>query len=144
LTRFRFRLETVLAWRKAQLEAEEFRLQGLIAERVRLEQAIAEVHSACAKAEREIRAAGSVTGAELASLSRWREAARAQVEALDRERETCERNAAAQRDRIAAARQRCRLLERLKDRSLEEWNHENQRQMDEFASEAYLARWNAH
>jgi flagellar biosynthesis chaperone FliJ len=119
------------------------RLRAILAERVRLDGAIAEVQSARLEAERNIRAAGTVTGAELAALGRWRDAARARTAALVREREGCERKLAAQRDRIAAARQRCRLLERLRDRRLDEWNRENQRQMDEFASEAYLARWNS-
>ena len=40
------------------------------------------------------------------------------------------------------ARRRCRLLERLKERRLAEWTTARDRELDELASESYLAKWN--
>ena len=39
------------------------------------------------------------------------------------------------------ARRRCRLLERLKDRRLAEWSKARDRELEELASESFLARW---
>ena len=39
------------------------------------------------------------------------------------------------------ARRRCRLLERLKERRLADWTAERNRQLEEVASESFLARW---
>jgi hypothetical protein len=39
------------------------------------------------------------------------------------------------------ARRRCRLLERLKERRLAEWTSARDRELEEVASESFLARW---
>ena len=143
MTRFQFRLDSVLAWRRAQLEAEEFKLRQLLDGLVRIERAAGELEAVRLSEERRVIGAGTVTGAELWSLAAWREAARVQAGALAREREVRLREIAGQRERIAVARQRCRLLERLREKRLAEWSREIERQLDAFASEAYLARWNA-
>jgi hypothetical protein len=40
------------------------------------------------------------------------------------------------------ARRRCRLLEKLKERRRAEWEKARDRELEELASESFLARWN--
>lgn len=141
MTRFRFRLESVLAWRASQLEAEELRLRQLVEARAAVEREMAEVEAGRREAERQVRGAANLTAADLWALSAYREAARAQTAALDARRREREAQVAAQRERIAAARSRTRLLERLRQRRFEEWQYQGSREMEQFAADAYLARW---
>jgi hypothetical protein len=48
---------------------------------------------------------------------------------------------AARQARIVEARRRARLLEKLRGRRLEEWRIAGEREMENFAAEAFLARW---
>jgi hypothetical protein len=52
------------------------------------------------------------------------------------------RKLAAQEAAMLEARRRCRLLERLKERRGGEWRMAENREVDELASESYIARWN--
>ena len=142
MTRFVFRLEPVLGWRKAQLEAEEFRLKQMLAERERLEREIADVEAARLEAERQVRGAEVVAATDLWALGAYRKAAGARAEAMARRLAEHAAGIRAQRERIGVARQRCRLLERLKERRLADWLYANGREMENFAGDAYLARWN--
>lgn len=141
MTRFRFRLESVLKWRAIELETEESRLRGLLELRNRSVRAREENEAALADAERKVLAAAAVTGAELWALSGYREASRERAATLEAECRERERDAAVQREKVRDARQRCRLLERLRERRMAEWTAGNQRELDAFATEAYLARW---
>jgi hypothetical protein len=40
------------------------------------------------------------------------------------------------------ARRRCRLLERLRERRWTEWQLARDRELEELASDSYLAQWN--
>lgn len=141
MTRFRFRLESVLGWRRAQLEAEEFRLQPLLEAVARVEREIAAIDQARSVAEGEVRASGAVSAPELWALSAYREAAQARAVSLAARRRECGVEVERQRERIAAARRRCRLLERLRERRLGDWEYQQIRELDTFASDAFLARW---
>jgi flagellar export protein FliJ len=141
--RFRFPLESVLGWRRAQLDAEENRLRGLAAARLRLEGEMAGIEHERAEAERNVRAAQAVPAAELWALSAWRQAARSRLAALALRLRECDAEAARQRERVAAADRRCRLLERLRERRLGEWEYGEARELETAASDAYLARWKA-
>jgi flagellar FliJ protein len=141
VTRFRFRLESVLAWRAAQLEAEEQRLRQLVEERAAVERGMAEVEAARMEAERQVRRAGDFAAADLWALAAYREAARLRTAALAVRLRECEDRITAQRERVAAARRRTRLLERLRERRFEEWRYLENREMEQFAGDAFLARW---
>ena len=52
-----------------------------------------------------------------------------------------EQDLARQRQTMLEARRRYRLLERLRDRRWEEWRAAASRELENFASESYLAQW---
>ncbi len=141
MTRFRFRLESVLAWRTAELHSEELRLRQLLETRAGVEREMAAVESARLEAERLVRTADGVTAADLWALSSYRGVSRSRSAVLAARLRECQAAATAQREHIAAARRRARLLERLRERRLEEWKYLESREMEQFAADAYLARW---
>src|SRR5690349_3098010 len=138
---FQFSLERVLSWRRTELRAEEARLAPLVAERGRLEAAHAEIVRAHAHAREDLLACGPVNGAELEALAHYRTRLEKQKIAVEQKTRECRERIATQQARIVDAQRRARLLEKLRGRRLEEWRRAGEREMENFAGEAYLARW---
>jgi len=141
VTRFHFRLQKVLEWREKQLELEEARLKQQAAALASLDQARAELRSAGLQAEFELRASAMVQGRDLAALAGFRRYVQVRGRELAERRATAQKSLEAQKDVMLEARRRCRLLERLKDRRLSEWQAAGNRELDQLASESFLARW---
>jgi flagellar export protein FliJ len=138
---FQFSLERVLSWRRTELRAEEARLGPLVAERARLEAAHVEIVRAHAHAQEDLLSSGPVSGAELEALAHYRVRLEKQKIAVEQNARQCGERIAAQRARIVETQRRARLLEKLRGRRLEEWRSEGERETENFAGEAYLARW---
>jgi len=143
MTRFEFRMEGVLNWRRTQMEAEESRLKQLVAERGGIDREIASLDAERALAELRVRETRMIPAPELWALEGYRLGARNRGLALEERRRECERCVAAQRGKVAEARRRFRLLDRLRERRWAEWQYLEQRERENLAGDAYLARWNA-
>ncbi len=141
MTRFHFRLQKVLEWREKQLELEEARFQRQMAEVAEIDGARAALQAAEFDAEMEIRRGGSVLGQELAALSGYRRFAHLRMSQLAADRAQAVSRLSEQERTMMEARRRCRLLERLKQRRLAEWESARDKELDEMAAESYLARW---
>ncbi len=139
---FHFPLETALAWRKTRLEAEEAAFARLAAERERLAAEARENREAGARAEREITQAPAATALDLWALEGYRQAVVTRARALEEQLRAAGTRLAAQRARLEEARREFRLLENLKDRRRAEWLREADREIENFAGDSYLARWN--
>lgn len=139
---FRFPLEKVLEWRRTQLQVEEARFKQQMAEIAGLDRAREGLEAAGSQAEMEVRGGGAVAGRELAALGGYREHLQQRRREIAGQRAECERKAAAQEAVMLEARRRSRLLERLRERRLEEWRRASDRELEELASEAFLARRN--
>ena len=138
---FRFSLEKILSWRRTELQAEEARLAALFAERSRLDGAREQIRAARDSASSRLIEAGTIDGADLASLSGFLRRMENELIALDRQRAQSGEAILKQRVRVVEFHRRVRLLEKLKDRRLGEWRLAWQRETDSLASEAFLARW---
>jgi hypothetical protein len=141
MRRFQFSLERVLSWRRTGLRAEEARLAPLVAENRRLEAAHLEIAGAHARAQRDLLASGPVDGSELEALAHYRARLEKQKSLVEHKAQQCRERIAAQQARIVEAQRRARLLEKLRGRRLEEWRIAGEREMENFAGEAFLARW---
>jgi len=141
MTAFRFPLERVLAWRRTQLEMEEARYRQCLDAVAALDHARAELEASGIQAEVQVRAWRPVAGGDLVALGAFRHAVRAREQQIAKRRAESAQAAAAQLKIMLEARRRCRLLERLKERRLDEWQAANDRQMEELAAESFLARW---
>jgi flagellar export protein FliJ len=141
VTRFQFRLQRVLEWREKQLELEDARFKQQVAAIASLEQARADLQSAGLQAEMQLRSSEAISGHDLSALAGFRRYIQTQSRDLDARRAEAQKNLEAQQKVMLEARRRCRLLERLKDRRLAEWQAACDRELDELASESFLAGW---
>jgi hypothetical protein len=138
---FQFRLETVLGWRRLHLDLEETRLQRLFEELRQVDLAEDRLDAEKAEADRAVLYSASVEAQELAALDRHRLHVARVKERLRQERADCQRRIAAQREQVLKAERDVRLLEKLRERRLVEWQTAADREQEALASELFLARW---
>ena len=138
---FRFPLEKVLGWRRAELDLAELKFQRLTAAVAAVDQALAELETAGIRAEILVRDWSPVCGRDLAALGSFRLHVRKKNAELAARRVECEARLAAGRGEMLEARRRLRLLERLRDRRFEDWRLARDKELEELAAESYLARW---
>lgn len=138
---FRFPLERVLDWRQSELELAEIKFQQLTAALAAVDKARAELETAGIRAEILVRDWSPVCGRDLAALGSFRLHVKKKNEELAAQRAACADRLAAGRNAMLEARRRFRLLERLKERRLEDWRVARDKELEELASESYLARW---
>jgi hypothetical protein len=141
MTPFRFSLQRVLDWRRTQMELEEARLRQQAAAIADLDRARAELEAEGIAAEIAVREWSPLRGSELAALGSFRVGVRLKEGRIAALRAARERDLAGQRQAMLEARRRYRLLERLRDRRLEEWRAAADKELEDFAAEGYLARW---
>jgi flagellar export protein FliJ len=141
--RFSFPLHRVMEWRRTEARVEEAKLQRLFAEARGVEARVEELKEQRLAAEKELIAAPSSMGADLAALGTFQRFAIGEQKRLAAKRIECEGRIAAQMQAVAAKRREVRLLEKLKERRQETWRREVSRESDALAEEAYLARWNS-
>jgi hypothetical protein len=140
MQRFQFRLASVLKWCGLQLDLEKSKLQVLFGERNRAIADLARLEECRIEADR-ILASDAVDGQSLTALGNHRSSLQRSGEKIRAAAAERERRIAAQQQCLAEAERRVRLLERLKERRLEEWNHEAALELEALASETFLAKW---
>jgi flagellar export protein FliJ len=139
MTGFQFRLEKVLTWRRTELELAETlfkRQSAMIAE---LDRKRAEWEAAGIAAELQVRASESLDGSDLAALAAFRRHVRACEQGLAAQRTEAGKELERMQQTMLEARRRCRLLERLRERRLAEWQAETDRELEQIAADSYLA-----
>lgn len=141
MTIFRFPLQKVLEWRRTQLEIEEARFQQAAESVAELDRALAAWEAAGVSAEVELRTHPSVAALELEALGEFRLHVGRREQEVATQRVARLRHLAERENAMVEARRRCRLLERLRDRRLAEWSKARDRELEELASESFLARW---
>ena len=142
MKRFSFPLDRVMEWRRTEARVEEAKLERMFAERRALDARAAELNGERLEAEKTLIAAAASTGEELAAVSAFQRFSVAEQKRLAAQRVECEGRIAAQVQTVAAKRRDVRLLEKLRERGLEKWRREVNRESEALAEEAYLARWN--
>lgn len=141
MLRFKFRLETVLGWRRLHLELEETKLQRLFEELRQVDLAEDRLDAEKADADRAVLYSASVKAQDLAALDRHRLHVAREKERLRKERADCRRRITAQQQQVVKAERDVRLLEKLRERRLADWQTAADREQEALASELFLARW---
>ena len=141
MTRFHFPLQKVLEWRGKQLQLEEARFKQRIADLAEIDQKLTAIETAEWNAEKQLHRGSGIFGEDLAALGNYHRFARGRIRQLVSERAEALKRLAAQEQTMLEARRRSRLLERLRERRLSEWEAAKDKELDEVASESYLARW---
>jgi hypothetical protein len=106
-----------------------------------LDRARAEWEAEGIKAELQVREWSPLEGRYLAALGNFRSHVKRREKEIALRRVECQRDVETRRKAMLEARRRCRLLERLKERRHAEWQAGFDRELEETAAEAYLARW---
>jgi hypothetical protein len=138
---FRFRLESVLSWRGAQLTVAETKAEQLRGGLRATNKAMADVVESRAAAQAIVGRAANISGAELGAF----EASR--VWAIREEKRLAARSLAlrqsieVQNRCVTEARRGVKLIERLKARKHESWKAEADRELDDLAAESAIAQW---
>jgi hypothetical protein len=141
MTTFQFPLQRALDWRGTQLQLAEARVEQQLAALAAIDQANAELESMGQRTEVEVRQFAGLAGGDLSALGSFRLATKVRAKDLAAKRAECQKELAARQAVMLESRRRCRLLERLKERRLTEWKSAADKELDELASDSYLAQW---
>ena len=143
MLRFRFPLEKVLQYRARVLETEQARLSEHLARGRAVESDLEAVVESRRREEDQLRRSASVQASELEILAGFlrRSALREQRlgEDLAAARKACD----VQRGSVLKARREHRLVERLRERRLKDWQQAYDRELQQTADENFTSRWNA-
>jgi hypothetical protein len=141
MKQFHFSLEKALAWRRMQARMERARWEQIRAEMVGLETARQRLSEEKQESAEKVLSQKSATGDELAALETFGQYVVSQQARLEIKRAECEKRMAEQ-GKLALAREReVKVLEHLRARRLETWTKDLEREIEQQAAEAYLARW---
>jgi flagellar export protein FliJ len=138
---FRFSLERVLGFRRTELSLAETRFERQAAAVASIDRTRAALDAEAIRAEMTVRESPHVQGADLAALDSFRHHVRQRRAALAAARAEAQRDLEGLRAAMLEARRRVRLLERLKEKKREAWKQAADRELDELASESFLARF---
>ncbi len=141
MKKFSFGLQHVLEWRGEQVESEKIKLRRLFDERHALEAAGQLLDGEQAEEERNVRSQANLEAQQLSALDAFRRHVRNEKLRLAGQIADCGRRIGEQRQRLLDARRQFRLLERMKQRQWEEWNHALASETDALAAETHLGQW---
>lgn len=140
---FRFRLERVLEWQRKNLEREKrvtADCHRLVAEAL---EAIARLHADHLIIEREWLEKKAISGADAASLGRYRLGVQKAERTLLAERERRQGELQKQTAKMLEVQRKLRVLENLRSRKAGEFHYLANRELEQTATESHLALWNS-
>ncbi len=144
MKRFRFSLERVRQWRETEIGIEHAKLEKALAElrrlvelRERLRRQLDEAGSAI---QHDAAAGSRFDAGRFAELEEYRQFIRRKELEITVEESQCHQQVALQRERLSEARRRARVLERLRERALDQWSRSHTRELEETAAELYLVK----
>lgn len=126
--------------RQTQARIEAAKLAGLQAELQHLDRQQNQLWQGLEQERRALHESPETTGAELIAMERFHAATRVRSGELDRQRAECRSRIRQQSGITAERRKEARLLERLKERRLAAWRADYDKEIQEQAEEAHLAR----
>jgi len=140
MIRFRFPLERVLEWRRLQMRAEEEKLLILQQRADGIVARMSSLASAELRSEWGLRKLASVDGSDLRALASFQDRVRKLRDALETEKQNCEKMMAQQRTRLLRARRDFRVIEKLRERKLEAWQYLSERELEEIAADVHNSK----
>lgn len=141
MQRFQFRLERVLEWRSKKCRMEENRLAACLGLVYATERKIEQLRAERISIDREMLKRPAIPAADLVHLDHYRLRATKEETELAEERRQRVISASEQRARVQQAQRNVKLLEKMRERRLEEHTILAGRELEAVAAEAYLARW---
>ena len=136
---FRFRLQKVLDWQRTLTQMEELRTKQWSAALAQVRSARTELERSRVNAGRQVLAASDLRPQDLCALAEFRQRLARKDQELSQRQRDCEQRLAEQTRRWTQARQRCRLLEKLRERRLAEYSIGVERELETVAMESFTA-----
>ncbi len=137
MKKFQFSLDKVRHFRQLQLGAEKVKLEACAARIRQIDDAAANLSSEKSTAIASLHSGGEAASYEsFAAFSDYSERARRQLQSL---REQAVAAFERQKSAVTIARQKLEVLEKCKERALDEWKAEFMREQEDLASELFLA-----
>lgn len=140
---FQFPLRKAQDLRRIQLELAEAKFQQAAAALDEVDREREMLLATRASAEAQVRSAAAVPGEDLAALGAFRLHVRDEEKRIMERRAQCANAVEERRAGMLQARRQLRLLERLRERRYAEWAAQAAKEIEEVASESYLAQWRA-
>ncbi len=137
MKRFEFRLDAVLRLREVQLESEQVKLQQLLAEEQRLTAALEAIESERNGAKTFICKFDGLGSAELRAMSSFLLGMEARSGTLRTRVKEMSRPIQEQRESVLKAERNARLVVKLRERKMEEWKRESDREIETVAQESW-------
>jgi len=138
---FRFRLDRVLDWYRDQFDVEQARLAVTMTALHGAQQKLAKFHAECLAVERDVIGRREIPARDFPALGLFRLRARKTEIELNQDLHTRESAVREQMQRVQDAQRRLRLLEKLRDRRQAEHRYLEDKELEDLAAEAFLARW---
>jgi flagellar biosynthesis chaperone FliJ len=142
MKKFHYSLDRVLDWRRTQARMEHIVLERMLGELRQIEGQAAVLRAQREASERAMIGASSSLGSELLAFNTFRTASAARATLLERNRSACMEKIRTQREVILSKEKEVSLLEKLREDRLHAWSQEQEREIDQQASEAHLGRRN--
>lgn len=138
---FRFRLQRVLQWQERICRLEEEKLRQFAAELAETGVKLARLAAERVSIEQEFAGHASLSPRDLQALAHYRRRAAQERLTLEKEREGRLAALAAQREKLLAERRKAQVIEKLRDRALQEHVRAVEREIETVSHESYLSTW---
>ena len=138
---FHFRLDRVLDWYGNQYHLEQARLATAMLALEKAQQQLARFHAECLAVERDILSRREISARDFSALGLFRLRAKKVELELMQATQRAETIVRDQMQRVQDAQRRVRLLEKLRDRRRTEHRYLEEKELEEMAAEAFLAKW---
>jgi uncharacterized protein with NAD-binding domain and iron-sulfur cluster len=138
---FRFRLQRIMEFRHTRLAEEERKLKLLQMELNAVAAQIEDVRRARRQSASVLTSGEALRGEDLRALAGFQARLRRSEMVLQQNHAVCVRKLRLQEEAFKASRRDFRLLEELRKRRFAEWLQATNRELDQLASDLYLARW---
>jgi hypothetical protein len=138
---FRFPLDRALHIRRAQLEIEQAKLQRLVRDREQLESQAQDIRNESSATRKALTTQSLFAAGEIATMPDYQRGAKLRLHKLEQQKNALIGKAQEQRRVTIEAERKVKLLEKLRSKRLGEWQTGMNNEQENFAADAYLARW---
>lgn len=123
------------------MELERAAMERLVRRQAELERAERALAADRTEAERAIAHSGVFESQDLQTLSAYQARSAREMARLRERRQALQLETAAQMTKSMEAQRRVKLMERLREQRLQEWQRASDAAQESFAAEAWLGRW---
>lgn len=141
MKRFSFPLESLRRYRESLFQREQARLEVLLAEYRNLEQRRAELSSAVERYRLRIHSAATIEAHQLTAFQAFQRYASGEIHRIAGEKTALALRIEQQKQALRLAQRNVEALEKLKERRLQSWRQELDREMEEAVAELVIARF---